>query len=148
MQNIYNDTVNSYLKSHWRFQSREFIRNMKLRKLMVTNNVSFNKKLTHMILVAYIFQLSWVIPSNITGIIFPQQLKWKNTLQASMKQQLPFSYPDNKVHGANVGPIWGRQDPGGPHVGAMNFVIWVYNTSCRYILNQIYQVLYWTRMSY
>ena len=23
--------------------------------------------------------------------------------------------PDSKVHGANMGPIWGRQDPGGPH---------------------------------
>ena len=34
--------------------------------------------------------------------------------------------PDSKVHGANVGPIWGRQDPGGPHVGPMNFAIWVY----------------------
>ena len=22
--------------------------------------------------------------------------------------------PDRKVHGANMGPIWGRQDPGGP----------------------------------
>ena len=32
--------------------------------------------------------------------------------------------PDSKVHGANMGPIWGRQDPGGPHVGPMNFVIW------------------------
>ena len=32
--------------------------------------------------------------------------------------------PDSKVHGANLGPIWGRQDPGGPHVGRMNFVIW------------------------
>ena len=30
--------------------------------------------------------------------------------------------PDNKDHGANIGPIWGRQDPGGPHVGPMNFV--------------------------
>ena len=25
------------------------------------------------------------------------------------------SYPDSRVHGANMGPIWGRQDPGGPH---------------------------------
>ena len=25
--------------------------------------------------------------------------------------------PDSKVHGANMGPIWGRQDPDGPHVG-------------------------------
>ena len=36
------------------------------------------------------------------------------------------SYSDSKVHGANMGPIWGRQDPGGSHVGAMNFVIWAY----------------------
>ena len=31
--------------------------------------------------------------------------------------------PDSKVHGANIGPIWGRQDPGGPHVGPMIFAI-------------------------
>ena len=36
-----------------------------------------------------------------------------------------FNYPDSKVHGANMGPIWGRQDPGGPHVSSMNFFIWV-----------------------
>ena len=23
-----------------------------------------------------------------------------------------------------MGPIWGRQDPGGPHVAPMNFAIW------------------------
>ena len=34
-------------------------------------------------------------------------------------------YPDSKVHEANMGPIWGRQDPGGPHVAPMNFAIWV-----------------------
>ena len=29
-----------------------------------------------------------------------------------------------------MGPIWGRQDPGGPHVGPMNPVIWdVHNES-------------------
>ena len=32
--------------------------------------------------------------------------------------------PDSKVHGANMGPIWGRHDPGEPHVGPMNFAIW------------------------
>ena len=32
--------------------------------------------------------------------------------------------PDSKVHGVNMGPIWGRQDPGGPHLGPMNFAIW------------------------
>ena len=26
------------------------------------------------------------------------------------------NYPDSKIHGANMGPIWGRQDPNGPQV--------------------------------
>ena len=34
------------------------------------------------------------------------------------------SDPESKVHGANMGPIWGRQDKGGPHVGPVNFVFW------------------------
>ena len=38
--------------------------------------------------------------------------------------ELTQNTPDSKVHGANMGPIRGRQDPGGPHVGPMNFAIW------------------------
>ena len=38
-------------------------------------------------------------------------------------------FPDSKVHGANMEPIWGRQDPGGPHVVPMNFVIRVISRS-------------------
>ena len=34
--------------------------------------------------------------------------------------------PDSKAHGANMGPTWGRQAPGGPHVGPMNLAIWVF----------------------
>ena len=37
------------------------------------------------------------------------------------------SFPDLKIHGAYMGPIWGWQDPGGPHVDPMNFAIWVAN---------------------
>ena len=33
--------------------------------------------------------------------------------------------PDSKVHGAYMAPTWGRQDPGGPHVGPMILAIWV-----------------------
>ena len=33
-------------------------------------------------------------------------------------------HPDSKVHGTNMGPIWGRQDPVGPHVSPMNFAFW------------------------
>ena len=39
-------------------------------------------------------------------------------------------FPDGKVRGANMGPIWGREDPDGPHVGPMNFAIWVATDSC------------------
>ena len=36
--------------------------------------------------------------------------------------QLSFQwrYPDSKVYGANMRPIWSRQDPDGLHVGPMN----------------------------
>ena len=45
--------------------------------------------------------------------------------------------PDSKVHGDNMGPIWGRQDPGGPHVGPMNFAIWD-----AWILNSFASIVY------
>ena len=32
-------------------------------------------------------------------------------------------FPDSKIHGANMGPIWDRQDADGPHVGPMNFFL-------------------------
>ena len=34
---------------------------------------------------------------------------------------------NSKVHGANMEPTWGQQDPGGPHVGPMNFTISVHH---------------------
>ena len=40
-----------------------------------------------------------------------------------------YSSPDSKVHGANMGPSWGRQDPVGPHVGPMNFALWGFTRS-------------------
>ena len=41
-----------------------------------------------------------------------------------------FHYPESKVHGANMGPNWGWQDPAGSHVGPMNFAIWVVMFTC------------------
>ena len=41
-----------------------------------------------------------------------------------LSNHLIISVPDCKVYGANMGPIWGRQDPGGPHVGPINLAIW------------------------
>ena len=48
----------------------------------------------------------------------PLQLRWRPN------NSIVDIVPDSKVRGANMGPIWGRQDPGGPHVGPMNFAIW------------------------
>ena len=45
----------------------------------------------------------------------------------------PVLLPDSKVHGANMGPICGRQYPGGP----MNFAIWV--------VTGIHNVRFWGR---
>ena len=36
-----------------------------------------------------------------------------------------------------MGPTWGRQDPGGPHVGPMNFAIW--DSSTRNHVGQLFQ---------
>ena len=34
-----------------------------------------------------------------------------------------WTIPNSKVYSANIGPIWGRQDPGGTHAGSINFAI-------------------------
>ena len=47
-----------------------------------------------------------------------QPLHWLYTMTVLM-------FPDGKVHVANMGPTWGRQDPCGPHVGHMNIAIWI-----------------------
>ena len=44
---------------------------------------------------------------------------------------------DSMVYGANMGPTWGRQDPGGPHVGPMNLAIWEYIS---YLIIMIYMI--------
>ena len=55
---------------------------------------------------------------------------WKDSLYIeegpwSLVNYLYKGYPYSKVPGAKMGPIWGREDPGGPHVGPINFAPWV-----------------------
>ena len=38
---------------------------------------------------------------------------------------LEHRYPDNNVHGTNMGPTWVLLAPDGPHVGPMNLAILV-----------------------
>ena len=60
----------------------------------------------------------------------PWLMLW-GILCKSINTSIPVSSnkPDSKVHGANMGPIWGRQVPGGPHDGPMNFAFWEYYVS-------------------
>ena len=49
-------------------------------------------------------------------IIEEQDLAWQTTTYMYLN-------PDSKVHAANMGPIWGRQEPGGPHIGPIDIAI-------------------------
>ena len=48
--------------------------------------------------------------------------QWMSLYAACSK--LARNIPDSNVHGASMGPTWGRQDPDGLHVGHMNLAIW------------------------
>ena len=51
--------------------------------------------------------------------------KWWNYIYYILLINCSWIYtPDSKVPGANMRPIWGQQEPGGPHVGPSNFAIW------------------------
>ena len=85
-----------------------------------------------------------------------QNTVWKPTYSTpaplccmGMKKQMNTKYlqcmdPDSKVHGANMGPIWGRQDPGGPHElcylgnDQTQNLNWTTNIKCR---AEVYDIL-------
>ena len=72
---------------------------------------------------------TFCISSNLTLPPPSKSVFWKYCTEYIMRPSYLYNgntYPDSKVHGTNMGPIWGRQDPGGPHVGPMDLVIWVY----------------------
>ena len=47
-------------------------------------------------------------------------------LKLNTKSLAMYASPDNKVHGANMGPTWVLSAPDGPHVGPMNLVLRVF----------------------
>ena len=75
----------------------------------INNNDGF-KMITHL---KYIraFPNIWHLCTRLFPVIIDLNPQW--------------TAPDSKIHGANMGPIWGRQDPGGPHVGPIKSAIWV-----------------------
>ena len=55
-----------------------------------------------------------VLALDVLELLGLKQVSWRSWT---------LNLPDSMVHGANMGPIWGRQDPGEPHVGPMNLAI-------------------------
>ena len=83
----------------------------------------------------------FVIHGMSNNIYLPQpcRLAWFQSAAAlnfALHCKHTINIPDSKVHGAYMGPSWGRQDPGGPHVGHMNLVI----RGIRYTIS-IYKVI-------
>ena len=70
-------------------------------------------------------QLTYVVESAIAMVArfsqWNQPLWWR---KAAWPRKYNWAIPDSKVYGANMGPIWALQDPGGPRVGPMYFAIW------------------------
>ena len=57
--------------------------------------------------------------------------------------------PDSKVHGTNMGPIWGRQDPCGPTIAPWlllsgNLYVSSYRSGCCWIISAVISVSPWT----
>ena len=66
-------------------------------------------------------------------VLAPCITKAPVTMTLVMKDEWVLAFPESKVHGANMGPIWGQQDPAGPHVGHINFAIWVPPIECNHM---------------
>ena len=78
---------------------------------------------------------------KVRGFVFQVSLDTVGFSQAIIDPMMPLAIPDSKVHGAKMGPIWGRQDPGGPMLAPWTLLsgiscgIWAYldiaNIVCR-----------------
>ena len=74
-------------------------------------------------------RIQCIIPFVISNDGRNGRSRWKHidlgyTVHCGLSIKVLCDNPDSKVHGANMGPIWARQDPGGPDVGPMSFAIW------------------------
>ena len=69
------------------------------------------------------YGISCEVGSGFLDVIFVYLFKLRPGPRGLRLATPLLSIPNSKVHGTNMGPIWGRQDPGGPHVGPMHFAI-------------------------
>ena len=87
--------------------------NSPVRAIFVDSLESSQCALSSVIVIADLYALLHHRHWNIWGLI-----QYKDVFLPVSK-----TYPDTKVHVANMGHTWGWEDPGGPHVGPINFAI-------------------------
>ena len=98
--------------------------------LLVVSNITFYRSLSQDAAVGY-FYLSRPFDRSASFTAHASGCNVQYLATGSRQNNTP----DSKAHGANMGPIWGRQDPGGPHVGPMKFAIW--DETLNVILNKM-----------
>ena len=90
-----------------------------------------------------IFTIGWykhifysVTPKMYTICIFLLPLVAVDVMGEKLPQvyELPSCFPDRNVHGANMGPIWGRQDPYGPHAASSTLLSGFYCIGSKQVL--------------
>ena len=74
---------------------------------------------------------NWNLMQNV-GVCEAEQ--WQHIHLNKSRHECFDSIPDSKVHGANMGLIWGQQDLGGPHVCPMDLAIWDDTYSIRSVI--------------
>ena len=100
-----------------------YLLNVGVNKIDIYYALSRKRKTTH-------FRHDDPVTRPLSGILaFLREIHRPHPSQRQVSRSLNVLFdvssnnPDTKVHGVHM-PIWGRQDPGGSHVGTMNFAIW------------------------
>ena len=81
------------------------------------------------------------VSATVCQLMIPQCLKYASLyrviigLDNGLSPVRHQTIPNNKVHVASMGPTWGRQDSGGPHVCHMNLAIWDYSNQWWRVIN-------------
>ena len=84
-----------------------------------------------------------MLNENIVSVYKWRYEKAENSMNTKPLTINTENIPDSKVHGANVGPTWGREDPGEPHVGHRKLAIWDHKYGVC-ILNDPFPIYTWT----
>ena len=86
--------------------------------------MSLLKHIDHLISIQHPLLMSFMLTNMlcVNEMLFKKFIFFGNFYSVSFvitsfASKFMIDIPDGKVHGANMGPIWGRQDPGGPHAG-------------------------------